>query len=115
MADFSPTRPCSGVPARVTIAVMKHYDQKQLRELRVYFIHGSSPKAAEARTEAEQEPGSRSGSRGHGREMLTGLVLTGFSELRLTSPEIAPPAIGCALPHQALIKEMPRRLANGQI
>ena len=49
--------------ATISIAVMKHHDQKQLGEYRIYFIHSSIysslSKAVRAEIQAGQEPGGR--------------------------------------------------------
>ena len=45
---------------RVSIAVMKHHDQKQLGGKRVYFLHSPISKAVRLGTQAGQDPGGRS-------------------------------------------------------
>jgi hypothetical protein len=45
--------------------------------------------------------------------LLTALLLMAglLIEPRTTNPGIAPPTVGCDLPHQSLIKKMPYRFA----
>lgn len=61
---------CQDILIRVTTTVMKHYDQKQVEEERVYLahalhIHRPSLKEVRTGTHAGQEPGVRGGCRGH--------------------------------------------------
>lgn len=62
-----------------------------------------------------QEPGHRIWCRSCKGVLLTGLLSIACSvcfpiEARMIRPEVAPPIIGWALPHQSLIKNMPYRL-----
>ena len=63
---------------RVTIAVMKHHDQKQLGEKRVFMLtvsyNGLSSKAVRTETHIGHEPGGRSWCRSHRGVLLTGLL-----------------------------------------
>jgi hypothetical protein len=63
-------------------------------------------------THTGQELGGRSWCRGHGRVLLTGLLPLACSacfliEPRTTSPGLAPPTMGWALPSWSLIKKTP--------
>jgi hypothetical protein len=82
-------------------------------------------------TDAAQGPGHRSRCRGHGRVLLTGLLLVVCSacflnywaispadtpppvcfliEPRTTNPGMAPPTLGWVLPYQSIVKELPYR------
>lgn len=55
-----------------------------------------------AGTQEGQEPGER--SRGHGGLLLVGLLSLLSSRTHMTSPGMAPPTMGWALPHQPLRK-----------
>ena len=73
-----------------------------------------SPSLEEVRTgtQAELESGGRSWCRGHGGVLLTGLLPMACSacflvEPRTTSPGMALPTMGWALPHWWLIVKMP--------
>jgi hypothetical protein len=84
LSHVSLTWDTEGVLVRVTIAVMKHHDQKQLGEERVYMAYQcSSLKEVRTGTQARQEPGGRSWCRGHGGVLLTELAPHGL--LRLLS------------------------------
>jgi hypothetical protein len=73
-----------------------------------------------AGTQAGQGPGGRSWCGGHGRVLLTVLLLMACSayfhiDPRTTSPGMAPPTMHWALPHQSLIKKNASRLAYSPI
>jgi hypothetical protein len=62
----------------VSTVVIKHHGQKQLGEERVYVIlqlSGHSLSLWEVRAETQGRNLEAGGSRGHGRELLTGLLL----------------------------------------
>jgi len=80
----------------------------------------SSLKEVRTGTQAGQEPGDRSRCRGHGGVLLTGWLLMAWSgftltEPRTTSPGVAPPTMGWALPQQSLMKKMPYRLTYSTV
>jgi hypothetical protein len=98
---------------RITIAVMKHHDQSKLGLFGLDFQHHSSSlKEIRTGTQTEQKPGGRSWCKGHGGVLLIGLLHRAscsvffLVELKTSSPEVAPPTVGWALPHQALFKKM---------
>ena len=71
-----------------------------------------SMKEASTGTQRRQEPGGRSWCRSHGGLLLPGLLSMACSaclliEPRTTSPGMAPPTMGWALPHWSLIEEIP--------
>jgi len=54
-------RRCLRIPAKITIAAMKHQDQKQVEDKSVYLVHTSTPQSI---TEGSQDRNSsRAGSR----------------------------------------------------
>jgi hypothetical protein len=82
--------------------------------------HCSSLKEVGTGTHTGQEPGGRSWCRSHGGMLLTGLLIMACSacfliEPRTTSPRMASPTMGWALPNQSLIKKMPYSLACSPI
>lgn len=104
---------------------MKHHDQKA-KLGRKEFIWCTCPylcsswKEIRTRTHTGQEPESKNWCRGHRGVLLIDLLLIVFSacfliESRITIPEMTPSTMGCALPHQSLIKEMPYRNAYNLI
>ena len=102
---------------KVTTIIMKHHDQKQLEEEKVYFTHkkkySSLSKAVRAGTQG-QGPVGKSWFRGHRGLLFIGLLLMTCSVLliepRTTSAEMAPPTMGWTLPHQSLIMIIPYSL-----
>lgn len=88
--------PRSSVLVRISIAVMKQHDQKQLGEKRVYLYTSISQFIPEGRQELMRRPW---------RVLLTGLLLMAYSawfliEPRTSSPGMAPPTVSWALSHQ---------------
>ena len=88
---------------RITIAVMKHHNQRQLGEERVYLAYTSISlfilKEVRTGTHTGQEPGDRNQCRNHGQVLLTGFLFMACSACflvapRITSPGMAPPALG---------------------
>jgi hypothetical protein len=82
--------------------------------------HHCSLSGVRTGTHTGQESGGRCWCRGHGGVLLTGLLPTACSvcfliERRTTSPGMAPPTMGWALPHPSLIKKMLYRLACSPI
>lgn len=91
----------------VTIAVMKHDNQKEPWEEMFYFTHSYIKqfvlKSDEDRNSGRAGTWSRSGCRGHGGVRLTALLLMACSACflihpRTTSPEVAPPTMGGSSP-----------------
>ena len=102
---------------------MKHHDQKQAGEERVYLASTSSlysPSLREARTGTQAGLLSGGWSTGHGRMLLTGLFPMACSacwliEPRKTNPGMTPPTMGWALPYKSLIKKTPYRPAYSHL
>ena len=99
---------------------MKHHNQKQVGEERVYLAYTSillfSPEGSQDRKSYRAGTWGRSWYRGRGGVLFTDLLIMACSacfltEPRTTSPGMAPPAMGWTLPHQSLIKKMPYRPA----
>jgi hypothetical protein len=100
----------------VAVAMMNHRDQKQVGEEKVYLAHTSTSLFI---IEGSQHKNShRVGTwkleliESSAYWLLTGLLLVACSacfliEPRTTSPGMAPPTMGWALPHQTLIMKMP--------
>jgi hypothetical protein len=103
----------------VSIAVMKHHDQKQAGEKRVhlaytsillFIIKGSQDRNSNQAETWKQELMQRPWR--DGAYWLAPMACSAFFliESRTTCPGIAPPTMGWALPNQSPIKKMPYRL-----
>lgn len=106
---------------KVSIAVIKHHNQNQLEEEKVYLFFLRLPanrpsfRGVRARIQAGQEIGGRDWRRSYGWVLLTGLLLLVcwacfLMYPRTISPKIAGPTIVWASLHQLLIKKMHCRL-----
>ena len=99
---------------RGSVTVMKQYDQSNVGRKEFTWLllphHYSLLKEVRTGTLTGQEPGGRSGCRGHGGVLLTDLLTMPSSTSFLvvpgtTSSGRAPPTMNWALPHQSLMKK----------
>jgi hypothetical protein len=89
----------------VSLAVMKHNDQKQVGEERACLGYTS---IAQFTTEGNQDRNLEAGADAEATEEFCFLACSScfLTELRTTSPGVVPPTMGCPSPHQSLIKKM---------
>ena len=94
-----------------SVTVKRHHDQNKLGRKRFIWriLPQQCPPLKEIRTETHWGWNLEAGA---DAEAMEGLFLI---EPRTTSPGIAPPPVGWALPRQSLIKKMPYRLAYSLI
>jgi hypothetical protein len=100
------------VLVRVTLAVVKHHDEKQLEEERVSFLsqfnitNSSSSKAVRAGLKQDRnlEAGAMEGC------CLLACSACFLYRSQITNLGVAPSTMGWALPHQSLIKKCPTGL-----
>jgi hypothetical protein len=82
---------------KVTVAVMKHHDQSHLRKKgfirSMLHLHCVSLREVGTGTQTGQGPAGRSGCRGHGGVLLTGLFIMACSAGSLLEPRMAPPTM----------------------
>jgi hypothetical protein len=109
----------SSVLVRVSIAVMKHQDRKQLGEERVYFTHHSSIEQHEGRnlngTGTQRQGLMQRPWRGDSYWLAPHGSLSLLIKPRTTSPGMALPTMGWGLPLQSLIVKVLYRLAYNPV
>lgn len=110
---------CVVVLVRVSIAMMKHHDQKQIGEEMVYLAYTSTPqfitKGSQSRNSHREGTWSQELLQKPWRVLLTDLLPMACSacflmEPRITSPGMAPTTMSWALPHQSPVKKLPYSL-----
>jgi hypothetical protein len=83
---------------RVSLAVIKYHEQKQLGGESVYFTYSSTLQSISGvgLGKSGQDPRGRSWCRGHGRMLLTGLLIMACSACLLIEPRTTSPGDGTA-------------------